>query len=124
MLFDPFSDFFHNDIHIYAPTPASFPKITCPTCHMTLERFAGSGKLGCSDCYGAFRSQLLQILKSVHGNVAHTGKVPKNANEKIKIKREIDQLKASLDTAIAEEKYEEAAVLRDKIRTLSEKEGI
>lgn len=125
MFFDLFSDFFDDAIKVFAPAQQTpFPKITCPTCHMTLERFAKSGKLGCSDCYGAFRPQMVQVLKSVHGNVTHTGKVPRNASEKIKIKRELDELKAKLDAAVAAERYEDAAVLRDRIRELSKKEGI
>ncbi len=124
MFFDLFSDFFESGVNVFVPAPASLPNITCPTCHMTLGEFAKTGKLGCSDCYEAFRPQLVQVLKSVHGNAEHIGKTPENVSEKLKIKREHSRLKSALDAAVAAENFEEAAALRDRVRDLERQEGM
>lgn len=124
MLFDLFSDFFDDDLNIFAPSPISTPQISCPACHMSFQEFAKTGKLGCSECYNAFRPQMKQVLGSVHGNIAHTGKIPKSAGGKLQAKRELETLKLKLNEAIASERFEDAASLRDQIKAMSDKEGI
>ena len=90
----------------------------CPTCGLTYTEFRQIGKLGCSDCYKTFNEQLLQLFKSIHGNTRHTGKVPQKSGVELLKKREITELKEKLIKAIAEEEFETAAELRDKIHAL------
>lgn len=124
MFFDLFSDFFDNDLNLYTPMPVSTPPISCPSCQMPLSEFSKTGKLGCSECYNAFRPQMKQVLRSIHGNVIHNGKIPHNAEGKLKAKRELETLKLKLNDAIAAERFEDAAKLRDKIKQISQREGI
>ena len=48
----------------------------CNACGMTLEEFNKTGMLGCTRCYEAFSDSIQTMLKRIHGNVKHHGKVP------------------------------------------------
>jgi protein arginine kinase activator len=74
--------------------------------------------LGCDECYKAFADKLEPLIKRVQGFDRHTGKVLKRASGPLRLKKEIEQLKNSLQQALVEEAYEEAARLRDLIREL------
>lgn len=88
----------------------------CPTCGMTLKEVSSSGMMGCADCYEAFGDYLRKLLPRISGNKVHTGKVP-HASEQ-KPEDELATLKEKLAKAIETENFEEATVLRDKIRAL------
>ncbi len=92
--------------------------VKCPICGMTYEELRRSGKFGCSSCYEAFEPYITGSLKSIHGDNTHKGKVPKSNGGPLLKKHEIDELKRKLVEAIAKEEYEEAAVLRDRIKAL------
>lgn len=120
MLYDLFSDFFDDfdkNFGVFVSSP-SFSDKVCPSCGMTLSEFSKKGKLGCDKCYDAFRPYLADVLKSIHGNAEHTGKISKNADAKIRLRREIDSLSKELEKAVAAQNFEEAASLRDKINAL------
>lgn len=57
-------------------------------------------------------------FKKIQPSNEHTGKVPKRLEPLIAAKREIEILKKELKEAIKQEKYEEAAKLRDAIKDL------
>ena len=94
---------------------------TCEKCGLTAEEFVKSGRLGCSMCYETFRRRLEPLLARIHGNTKHTGKVPECAEENIRYRKTLDNLRRELQIQVSEEKYEEAAVTRDKIRELESK---
>lgn len=48
----------------------------CEICGMSFEDFRKTGKMGCSNCYRIFGDRLKPIMKRLHGNTEHTGKVP------------------------------------------------
>ena len=124
MLYDLFSDFFDDSFPVYvSKTHKTVPNEVCPVCHMSLAEFSQTGKLGCPKCYDAFRPYLAQALKNTHGNAEHTGKVSKNADKKIKIKRELELLEQELKKSVENQDFENAAVLRDKINALKTKEA-
>lgn len=123
MLYDIFSDFFDDNFKVIMSEPKrSIPNEVCPSCHMSLYQFSKSGKLGCPHCYEAFRPYLSDVLKSIHGNDTHTGKISKNADKKIKIKRELEKLERELKLSIEKQDFENAAILRDKINDIKAKE--
>lgn len=93
--------------------------LSCPGCSQSYEAFQKSGLLGCAQCYQAFREPLDTMLKGVQGNAQHCGRVPGGGSGEISIRLNIDRLKQRLGRAIAEEEYEEAATLRDRIRALN-----
>lgn len=122
MLYDLFSDFFDDDLNLFLKTARpSVPNAVCHTCHTSLAEFSKTGRLGCPHCYEAFKPYLTQVLTSIHGNAAHTGKIAKNASEKLRAKRELEQLSRQLDEAVAKQDFEHAAKLRDQINALKQK---
>ncbi|MBO5213906.1 MAG: UvrB/UvrC motif-containing protein [Clostridia bacterium] len=88
----------------------------CPTCGMTLKEVSASGMMGCADCYDSFRDYLQRLLPRISGNKSHTGKSPRASAEKPE--DDLTALKEKLAQAIQTENFEEATVLRDKIRAL------
>ena len=112
------------DFQTSGNTPPGTPvqqSIRCEECGMTYTQFSKIGRFGCSHCYEAFGERLDPLLKRVHGNTIHTGKIPKRAGGQIKCKREIEQLRRSMQTHIEHEEFEDAAKLRDRIRELERK---
>lgn len=95
--------------------------IKCPNCGMTYQNFRKLGRLGCSECYEAFKKELSPLLKRIHGSDRHVGKVPLRGGKTIRDTRTLQDLKMQLEKAIQMEEFEEAAKLRDKIRELENK---
>ncbi|XID90867.1 UvrB/UvrC motif-containing protein [Paenibacillaceae bacterium WGS1546] len=107
------------DFEPHNPNQAAKPAtVKCDTCGMTYAQFGKLGRFGCSDCYKKFSERLDPLLKRVHGNTVHVGKVPKRAGGHLKTKREIDRLKKEMQARIQREDFETAAQLRDRIREL------
>ena len=90
----------------------------CPVCGFSQGDFKKTGRLGCSACYDAFSEGLSGMLKNMHRGLLHQGKVPARLAATRQRAQEMAQLEVGLAKAIAEEHFEEAATLRDKIRRL------
>lgn len=97
-------------------------QLVCPQCQMTYQRFNKIGKFGCSKCYQNFSSFLNPIFRRLHsGNTSHTGKIPKRQHVHLQHQRLIQNYRDQLQEFVKEEKFEEAAELRDKIKDLEQK---
>ncbi|SDO63451.1 UvrB/UvrC motif-containing protein [Alkalicoccus daliensis] len=95
------------------------PELQCKTCGLTYKKFAENGRFGCADCYQYFDEKLDPVLKRIHGgNSVHAGKIPKRKGKDMHVYREIEDLKAEMQNHIAAEEFEEAAKIRDQIRSL------
>ncbi|MDF2534697.1 MAG: putative UvrB/UvrC domain protein [Bacillales bacterium] len=115
--------------------------LECPTCHLTMKEFKETGKFGCSNCYRTFENQLPNILKNFQGgNYTHQGKDP-NKKRTIDSEQQVNetevetdilsevqsdseklsQLKLELQSCIAQERFEQAAVIRDAIHELEKR---
>lgn len=92
--------------------------VACESCGITYAQFREGGMLGCAQCYDVFRPQLKPLLQRIHGGTTHSGKLPRRTGGQIKRRRELEQLKNELSSAIKAEEYERAAQLRDEIRTM------
>ena len=91
----------------------------CSVCGATFRDIAKSGKVGCAECYNAFQDELLPYLKRVHGSTNHVGKVPCSAPLAVIQNGEtIEELRNELNRLVREENYEQAAVVRDKIKEM------
>lgn len=95
-------------------------QVKCSSCGLDYEEFKNTGRFGCSQCYASFGKRLDPLLKRIHGNTQHTGKVPKRTGGIIRVKRDIDRLKYELKKAVENEEYEKAAQIRDRIKTLED----
>lgn len=93
-------------------------KVICEKCGMSFEEFQRLGRLGCDNCYHIYSEKLKPLLKRLHGNIEHTGKLPANISKSISTSREIEKLKDQLNRAIQSEEYEKAAELRDQIKLI------
>lgn len=88
--------------------------LVCPGCGLSRTAFRQRARVGCARCYETFARELAPMLRDMHSGDQHVGKVP--ARERVNRTRA--ELDAALKSAIRAQHYEEAAVLRDRIRTL------
>lgn len=103
------------DLNLYQQPSAAKP-ICCQSCGLTFSDFRNNGLMGCGDCYRYFREGMEPLLKKMHGSTTHTGKVPIRTGGKVRLRKEIDDIKRQLQQAVAQEDYETAARLRDEVR--------
>ena len=104
-------------------TSAMVRAVKCPNCGLTYVDFKKIGKLGCGECYDAFRKYLGPLLKRIHGSTQHTGKSPLKVTKVLKKRMDIQELHNRLNKAIETEAFEEAAKIRDQIKKLEKKEA-
>ena len=90
--------------------------LTCPDCGITYAEFRNQGRLGCPHDYVVFAALLKPVLEKVHGAVEHLGKLPHRAGADTKTQRQLMQLRRQLQEAVENERYEEAARIRDLLR--------
>ena len=91
----------------------------CGTCGLTYQQFGQYGRFGCADCYTSFQGRLEPLIRRIHGGATtHTGKVPQRTGGLIKQRKELERMRQELQQKIQLEQFEEAAVLRDRIRRL------
>ena len=93
----------------------------CPNCGNTFEDFNRFGKFGCPSCYDTFKDQILSLVQRIQGAGEYEGRVPSQGHNMFKAQYEIKQLRRQLDMAVSDEKFEEAAQIRDKIKALESK---
>ena len=109
----PFGGFFG------APEKKIFDKAeSCPLCGASLTDIRRTGRAGCPNCYSLFGHILDPIIRKIHGDTSHNGRIPASAGAELSSKRQLEELKSQLKTAISNEDFENAARLRDEIRTL------
>ncbi|MFP4472888.1 MAG: UvrB/UvrC motif-containing protein [Candidatus Omnitrophota bacterium] len=95
----------------------------CEHCSMSYEDFRKYGRLGCSECYESFRDQLTTLLKKIHGSNRHAGKRPRRYVQSVKQNGDdLKDLRKQLKQAVVREDYEQAAILRDKLKDLEQRE--
>lgn len=100
---------------------ASSPKLTdlrCPRCHLRRIDFKKTGRLGCPTCYETFAEELEPVLKAMHRKTRHRGKVPARVESYYQTSERLEALSQELTLAIEQENYEDAARLRDEIKSL------
>ena len=118
---DLFHQNFFGDLFGIA-TPERVEKKTCPQCGASFADIRREGKVCCPGCYAAFEKELSPTVRSLHGNVTHTGRAPVQRRAKRDKEAQMRDIRTRLQAAVAAEQYEQAAQLRDELRNL-EKEG-
>lgn len=93
---------------------------TCATCGFTLEDLRRVRRFGCSECYGTFGDEVVQMVRGMHKGTSHIGKVPEGLMATQFRNQRIEELRTRLDQAISSESYEEAAGIRDEIKNLDQ----
>ena len=107
----------------YVDVAKAYDGGVCPVCGMPFDDFLRKGRLGCGECYSAFRGRLERPLKQIHGTCEHVGKVPSRMGGTLKRDRQIAHLESELNAAVLKQEFEKAAELRDRIKELKDKEN-
>ena len=120
--------------------------LACDNCGYTFDDIVNTGKLGCGNCYDVFEAKLDPIIKKIQGSNQHVGRIGKIIDNKIdeKLKEseskrnkasnninstndnkdnkatKLEQLQEQLKLAIKEERYEDAAKIRDNIKNFKD----
>ena len=135
--FDMVSSLLSSPFGAFGAMPSLTAEQRCPVCGSDFRSIADSGKVGCPECYRAFKARLAPTIQRIHGNTIHCGKhaavKPADASEApaaathaaadthAASREEPDSvasLKKQLGEAVSQENYELAAELRDKIRAM------
>ena len=93
----------------------------CPNCGFTQADFKKAGRLGCSECYVTFSEGLDGLLKTMHKGTKHVGKVPQAYQQSRDLAERLKSLQKKLEKAVADEDFEQAAQMRDEIKTTRDK---
>ena len=107
--------------------PFDTPNTTlkCNKCNMTYEEFLNTGKFGCEECYNIFGYKVDSLLKRIQGTDKYIGrKANHNENNRIQENKNLsrlEKLQQELTQAIKEERYEDAAEIRDEIKNIGGK---
>ncbi|MBR3149300.1 MAG: UvrB/UvrC motif-containing protein [Eubacterium sp.] len=129
--FEPFSmnSFFGNLLGAGASALNSLAGIDrCTYCGSSFNDVVNSGQVGCAHCYDKFDEMLSPSIEKLHGRAKHIGKSVTYTEEKEdersaeneKEPSKLEALKADLKKAVQEQRFEDAAVLRDKIKEIGE----
>ena len=98
------------------------PTVVCSSCGLSYQEFEHTGRLGCAQCYRDFADQLKPSLQKIHGRTQHAGRRPKAyvPDPQDELNQRVNELRKLMDEAVAAENFEEAARLRDELRSLTE----
>ena len=90
--------------------------VKCPACGFTSDDLRKVGRLGCPNCYAVFADLLQDVFNDCQKGFIHIGKTPLRLLE---ARRHL--LEEELQQAVADERFEEAAALKEKLRRLDAK---
>lgn len=101
----------------------------CKRCGTDYASVKKSHKMGCPFCYHYFSERLKDIQSSNDTN-GHRGRVPEHFSEiesvfkekrkDIELVNDVNKLQTQLSQAVDNEEYEQAALIRDKIKDLEQ----
>jgi protein arginine kinase activator len=98
--------------------PENFDEKVCPNCGFSRNDLKNTGRLGCQHCYEVFTDVLKSVYNEFQKSDRHRGKMPSKPLESAARVEQLTNLTRDLDSAISDEKFEEAAWIRDQIKTL------
>jgi protein arginine kinase activator len=105
---------------VFQKEPATPEAPTCGACGLSPAMFKETGRLGCPECYRDLNAFVVGMLRNLHRGVEHRGKVPERSVERMNRANRLSELERDLDSAVLDERYEDAATYRDEIRQIKE----
>jgi len=114
----------------FMPLLSEVKQIKCDSCGSSFDDIINTGRYGCANCYDVFEDRMDPILKKLQGANRHNGRLGKISDNKIKFEKnesnksinnsenKLEKLQDDLKKAIKEERYEDAAKIRDKIKEM------
>lgn len=112
------------------PAHISEVETTCPACGFTSAQLKKIGRMGCPECYHTFRQHIEGLLKTMHKGTRHIGKSPTQPAMPLPVRPadppapqqpqpsatpSLSDLRAELDAAVKEERYEDAARIKTRM---------
>jgi protein arginine kinase activator len=115
----PLGDFLASMVlNVQKGDPHALEHVKCSGCELTFTEFSKTGRFGCGMCYEAFRPQLDDLLRKIHGANRHIGGMPSGSHEKMQPMKEERELREQIREAVSRENYELAAELRDRLKAM------
>ena len=119
----------------FMPLFQKVKELKCDNCNLTYDEFINQGKFGCEKCYDVFSDKIDNILKRIHGSNKYLGRKAlnnslsesikdnkevnsRNVKKEAKKENKLEKLQRDLRKAIEDERYEDAAKIRDEIKGL------
>ena len=90
--------------------------VVCPDCGTPLSRVKEKKTIGCPRCFFYFRDTVLKIMQDTAGEVFYAGDISSQPEIFSGAEISLQHLEEELQKALANEEYELAAYLRDKIK--------
>ena len=114
----------------FMPLLNEVKQIKCDSCGSSFDDIINTGRYGCANCYDVFEDRMDPILKKLQGSNRHNGRLGKISDNSVKFDNKeqktenkadnkLEKLQKDLKQAIKEERYEDAAKIRDEIKKLS-----
>jgi protein arginine kinase activator len=94
--------------------------LRCPECGISFEEFRAKGRLGCPKDYEVFEAELAPLLEKIHGAKKHVGRLPGGQPADAGREERLRKLRRELQKAVKAEQFEEAARIRDEIKSAEE----
>ncbi len=88
----------------------------CPVCNSSPKDISRRG-VGCAECFCTFESEPIFSIYP-RPEISEDAILPSKFRLRLEIRKKIDELRQSIRLAVAEEDYELAAKIRDRIRSL------
>src|SRR5690606_27198213 len=88
-------------------SPAAHPEasreasMVCEQCGFSPKDFKKMGRFGCPACYDSFSPIVEPMLRNMHRDVTHRGKVPDRALARLSLRKRLDQLEDDLQDAVS-----------------------
>jgi len=97
---------------------------SCPRCGRPYTEVKKTLLVGCAECYTAFLENLKAFLKKLHETEAvYKGRAYAHDPRRRALIEEHQQLLSRLEELVSEERFEEAARVRDRLRVIEEELG-
>ena len=90
----------------------------CPECEITYNQFSKNNRFGCSNDYQVFEEQIEALFAELHGAVQHIGRSPGKEDQHAQVLANRIRLEKRLQDVVAQERFEEAAAIRDQLKDL------
>lgn len=90
----------------------------CPDCGISYSEFSKNNRFGCATDYQTFSDELTRLFDELQGASQHIGRGPGNADQHAQLLDKRIRLERKLQDVIAEERFEEAARIRDELKEL------
>ena len=115
----------------FMPLLSEVKQLKCDSCGFTFNDIINTGRYGCPNCYETFEDRMDPILKKLQGDNRHKGRLGKISDNNIKFEKDkkdeknkkenkVEKLEKDLKQAIKEERYEDAAKIRDELKKFNQ----